>query len=318
MKPPYRITGEILNLIALISERIGEVKAAHLHKLPTELRKKNRVKTIQSSLEIEGNTLNTEQITAILENKRVIGPSKDIIEVKNAIQVYNQLDEFDPFSIDSFCQAHQILMYGLVESAGQIRKSSVGIMKGSELAHLAPSGEMVFPLMIDLFGYLKNNEDLVLIKGCVFHYELEFIHPFVDGNGRMGRLWQTLLLKKKYPVFEFLPVETIIKRRQAEYYDALGNSDKSGESTIFIEFMLGVILESLEDLLKTQTASLTSFDRISHYHSVIKTDFFSRKDYLQNFREISTATASRDLKLAFENGLIEKKGEKNATRYKFK
>jgi len=318
MKPPYKITGKILKLIAAISEKIGEVKSAHLNKPPTELRKKNRVKTIHSSLEIEGNTLTIEQITAILENRRVIGPKKDILEVKNAIAVYDNLDKFNPFSFNSFCEAHGMLMNGLIESAGRLRSKSVGIIKGSEVTHVAPPSEMLNPLMNDLFDYLTNDHDLTLIKSCVFHYEMEFIHPFEDGNGRMGRLWQTLILKSSYPVFEYLPIETIIKERQEKYYEALGKSDNTGESTLFIEFMLEIILESLVELLNIQNVSLLNIDRINLFKSIIKMDYFSRKDYLKNFREISTATASRDLQFAVENGFIEKIGDKNATRYRYK
>ena len=318
MNPPYKITGKILKLVASISEKIGVVNAAHLNKPPTALRKKNRIKTIHSSLEIEGNTLTIEQITAILENKRVIGPKKDILEVKNAIAVYDYLDKLDPYKFESFCEAHGILMGGLIESAGKLRSKSVGIVKGSALAHIAPPSEMLKPLMNDLFDYLKNDEDLVLIKSCVFHYEMEFIHPFIDGNGRMGRLWQTLILRDSYPVFEYLPMETLIKERQEHYYESLGKSDNTGESTVFIEFMLEIILGSLEELLSIQNVSLTNIDRINLFRSIVKNDYFSRKDYLKNFREISSATASRDLNFAVENGMLEKIGDKNTTRYKYK
>lgn len=318
MKPPYKITGKILRLISSISEKIGEVNSAHLNKPPTELRKKNRIKTIHSSLEIEGNTLTIEQITAIIENKRVIGPKKDILEVKNAIAVYDKLDSLNPYNFDSFCAAHGMLMNGLVESAGRLRSKSVGIVKDAELAHVAPPCEMLKPLMNDLFDYLKNDEDLILIKSCVFHYEMEFIHPFIDGNGRMGRLWQTLILKDAYPVFEFLPIESLIKERQEQYYESLGKSDNTGESTVFIEYMLEIILESLQELLSIQNVSLTNVDRIILFKSIVKNDFFTRKAYLNNFREISSATASRDLKFAVENGLIEKMGDKNTTRYRYK
>ena len=317
MKPPYQITGKILSLVASISEKIGEVNSAHLNRPPTELRKKNRIKTIQSSLEIEGNTLTIEQITSIIENKHVIGPKKDILEVKNAIAVYNFIDKLDPYSFKSFCNAHAILMEGLIESPGKLRSKSVGIVKGSEVAHIAPQGEMLKPLMTDLFNYLKTDEDLALIKSCVFHYELEFIHPFLDGNGRMGRLWQTLILMNKYPVFEFLPIETVIKEKQKKYYEALGKSDNAGQSTMFVEFMLEVIQESLEDLLKTQNVALTNLDRIKLYKSIIKEDYFTRKEYLRHYKEISAATASRDLKYGVENGLLEKTGDKNTTRYLF-
>lgn len=318
MKPPYKITGKILKLIASISEKIGEVKSAHLNKPPTELRKTNRIKTIQSSLEIEGNTLTIEQITAIIENKRVIGPIKDIMEAKNAVAVYDYLDKLNPYDFESFCTAHGILMNGLIESAGRLRNKPVGIVKGSDVTHIAPPSEMIKPLMNDLFDYLRNEDDLVLIKSCVFHYEMEFIHPFIDGNGRMGRLWQTLILKESYPVFEYLPIEALIKERQEQYYDSLGKSDNSGESTVFIEFMLEIILKSLIDLLNIQNVSLSNMDRIGLFKPLIKNDFFTRKEYLKNFREISSATASRDLRFALDNGLIEKTGDKNTTRYRFK
>lgn len=318
MKPPYSITGKILKLVALISEKIGEVNSAHLTKPPTELRKKNRIKTIHSTLEIEGNTLTIEQITAIIENKRVIAPKKDILEVKNAIEVYNYLNKLNPYSFESFCEAHGVLMNGLITSAGKLRNKSVGIVKGSDIAHIAPPSEMLKPLMNDLFDYLKNDDDLLLIKSCVFHYEMEFIHPFIDGNGRMGRLWQTLILKEAYPVFEFLPLETVIKERQEKYYEALGKSDDTAQSTLFVEFMLEIILESLNDLLSIQNISLLNIDRITLFKSIIKEGYFSRKDYLKNYREISTATASRDLQYGVENGIIEKFGDKNITRYKYR
>lgn len=318
MKPPYQITGKILKWVALISEKTGEINSIHLSKPPTELRKKNRIKTIQSSLEIEGNTLTIEQITSIIENKRIIGPEKDILEVKNAIAVYNHLDKLNPYSLDSFCEAHGILMNGLTESAGKLRNTSVGIAKGSQITHIAPPSSRVKSLLNDLFDYLSNDDDIILIKSCVFHYEMEFIHPFTDGNGRMGRLWQTVILKDVYPVFEFLPIETLIKKRQEKYYEVLGISDNTGESTLFIEFMLEIILESLEELLNTQNINLTNIDRINFFKSIVKTDYFTRQEYLKNFREISPATASRDLKFAVDNGIIEKQGDKNTTKYRYK
>ncbi|WP_206513705.1 Fic family protein [Pseudoflavitalea rhizosphaerae] len=318
MQPPYNITSAILQLVATISEKIGEINATHLHKPPAELRKSNRIKTIQASLEIEGNTLSIEQITAIVENKRVLGPQKDILEVKNAIVVYEKLNEFNPNSIQSLLHAHNLLMKGLIDKSGKLRTKSVGIVKGSDITHIAPPGEMVKPLMNDLFGYLKSSKDLALIKSCVFHYELEFIHPFMDGNGRIGRLWQTVILKHQYPVFEYLPIETIVKQRQQQYYEALSKSDKSGNSTIFIEFMLGIILESLEELLSQQNRTLLSSDRVLVFSSIAGKKAFTRKEYLRHFKEISQATASRDLKEAVEEGVLKKTGEKNKTNYTFK
>lgn len=318
MKPPYEINNKILSLVASISEKIGEVNAVHLNRPPKELRKKNRIKTIQSSLEIEGNTMTVEQVTDLLNNNRVLAPQKDIIEVKNAIAVYNQLQKFNVYNLKALCRAHQILMKGLVENPGKLRTKTVGIVKGSDIAHIAPPGNMVFPLMTDLFKYLKNDDDLILIKSCVFHYELEFIHPFVDGNGRMGRLWQTMILKEHSPIFDFLPIESLVKSRQQEYYEVLGASDKIGSATPFIEFMLDIIKDALEELLKEQNISLTGKDRILIFKDSIGNQKFSRQDYLRSFKDISQATASRDLKVAAENGVIEKFGDKRTTKYKYK
>src|SRR5690554_2359505 len=210
-----------------------------------------------------------------------------------------------------------MLMNGLVESAGRLRSKSVGIVKGAELAHVAPPCEMLKPLMNDLFDYLKNDEDLILIKSCVFHYEMEFIHPFIDGNGRMGRLWQTLILMEKHPLFEFLPFETLISNDQEKYYKALSESDKSGQSTKFIEYMLNVIDTSLSELLNFSNRTLNEEDRLEYFVSLNKTEF-SRKDYMTIFKDISSATASRDLKKGVELALFEKFGERNKTIYRLK
>jgi cell filamentation protein, protein adenylyltransferase len=317
LKPPYSISSLIINRIASISEKIGKIKSAHLSKPPTELRRKNRIKTIQSSLEIEGNTLTVEQITAILENKRVLAPYKDIIEVQNAIKAYDHFDSYNANSLKSLCKAHKILMEGLVERPGELRTKSVGIMKGPKVVHIAPPGEMVKPLMDDLFSYLKNDEDLLLIKSCVFHYEFEFIHPFMDGNGRMGRLWQTVILKNYDPVFAYLPIETLVKERQADYYSTLNASDNTGSSTLFIEFMLEIIDDSLEALLHIQNIPLTDRDRVDLFRDFIKDNLFTRQEYLRFFKTISPSTASRDLRMAVENKLILKSGDKRTTTYRY-
>ncbi|SHI47199.1 Fic family protein [Mesonia phycicola] len=317
MKPPYEITSSILKLITVISEKIGEVNANLLNRPSPKLRKQNRIKTIHSSLKIEGNTLTEEQITALVENKRVIGPKKDVIEVLNAIKIYENLDDYNPSSEKSFLKAHQNLMEGLIGNSGKYRKQGVGIVKGSKLEHLAPPFENVAFLMKDLFKYLKKSDEIELIKSCVFHYEMEFIHPFLDGNGRMGRLWQTLILMEKYPIFEFLPFETLISNDQGKYYKALAESDKSGKSTKFIEYMLNVIDISISQLLDFNNRTLNEKDRLEYYVSLNKTKF-TRKDYMDIFKDISSATASRDLKKGVELNLFEKIGEKNKTIYRLK
>jgi len=318
MKPPYQITTRILEQITSIAEKIGEINASYLYKPPTELRKKNRIKTIQSSLEIEGNSLSLNQVTAILDNKKVIAPKKDILEVKNAIKTYESLGSYNYTSLTSFCKAHATLMNGLIENEGKIRTKSVGILKGSKVTHIAPPGDIVKSLVRELFDYLKKENDILLIKSCVFHYEIEFIHPFMDGNGRIGRLWQTLILKQYSPVFEFLPIESLIKAKQNDYYRILGESDNKGDSTGFIEFMLQIINESLEELLKNQIVNLTTKDRLAIFKEKTGKSGFKRQDYLRHFKDISTATASRDLKLAVDSGLLDKSGDKRTTSYKFK
>ena len=314
-KPPYEITPKILKLISKISEKIGAINANFLDKPSPKLRKQHRIKTIHSSLKIEGNTLTESQITALIENRRVVGPKKDVIEVLNAIKIYNNLKDYNLKSEKSFLKAHKTLMNGLIENEGKYRKQGVGIVKGSKVEHIAPPFENVPYLMKNLFEYLKKSDEIALIKSCVFHYEMEFIHPFIDGNGRMGRLWQTLILMDTYPVFEFLPFETIISKDQKQYYKALTLSDKEGKSTKFIEYMLHVIDVSISNLLNFNNRTLTEKDRLD-YFVLLNKAIFTRKDYMGVFKGISSATASRDLKKGIELKLFEKEGEKNKTIYK--
>jgi Fic family protein len=315
MNPPYEITPKIVQLITSISEKIGEINATYLNRPSPKLRKQNRIKTIHSSLKIEGNSLTEEQVTALLDKKRIIGPKKDVLEVLNAIEIYENLEKYNPNDEKSFLKAHQDLMTDLIEDAGKYRKQSVGIVKGSQIEHLAPSFENVPFLMKDLFKYLKESEEIGLIKSCVFHYEMEFIHPFLDGNGRMGRLWQTLILMEKYPIFEFLPFETMIINDQEKYYKALAQSDKIGKSTKFIEYMLNVIDSSINKLLDFNNRTLNEQDRLDYFISLNKNEF-SRKDYMNVFKDISSSTASRDLKKGLELNVFKKIGEKNKTKYK--
>lgn len=315
MKPPYTISPSILNLVASISLKIGEASAHYLDKKSPQLRKANRIKTIQATLGIEGNTLNESQVQAIDEGKLLLGFERDQKEVQNAIALYARWDEFDPSKRASFLNAHLLLMQGLVTNPGEYRNRSVGITKGKTLTHIAPPAERVFYLMDDLFDYVARDPDPLLIKSCVFHYELEFIHPFLDGNGRMGRFWQSLLLSKSHPIFEFLPFETIIAASQSAYYQALAKSDACAQSTLFIEYMLGVLDQSLANLLNTTNVVLSETERIEYFIFIGMKDF-SRKDYQRVFKNLSTATASRDLKKGVELALFSTYGERNATRYR--
>lgn len=314
MNPPYEITTAIFRLVASISEKLGVAKALYVDRPKPQLRKRNKIKTIYSSLKIEGNSLSEEQITAILDNKRVIGPREDILEVKNAIQVYERLTSYKATSIKSFLSAHKTLMDGLIERPGQFRTSGVGIVQGSKVAHLAPPAANVGFLMNDLFKYLKESDELVLIKSCVFHYKAEFIHPFMDGNGRMGRLWQSVILIQENLVFEYLPFENLISQNQDAYYEALGKSDKAGKFTQFIEYILGIIDTSLEDLLSFSNRPLSTSDRLNYFAS-LKIDSFSRKDYMNVFKDISSATASRDLKEGIEQEVFSRSGDKRNAVY---
>ena len=317
MKPPYEVSKQILSLVAEVSEKVGEINAAKLDKPSAKLRRSNRIKTIQSSLAIEGNQLSEAQITDLIENKRVLAPQKDILEVKNAIELYDRMAEFDAYSVSSLLEAHEILMRGLVDSPGRFRTASVGILKGQEVGHLAPPGPRVPSLMDDLVEYLVSDADILLIKSCVFHYEFEFIHPFLDGNGRMGRFWQTMILREYSPVYEYLPVEALVRDRQSEYYDALERSDKAGESTSFVEFMLDIINQALGDVLRTQRVTLTGPDRLDRFRDRIGSLSFTRQDYLRANKQISPATASRDLRLAVEMGLVVMQGDKRTAVYRF-
>lgn len=312
----YEGTSQIINLSTEIGKLLGIVDAVHLRKPTTRLRKANRIKSIQSSLWIEGNSLSEVQVSDIIENKRVLGTEKDIKEVKNAIEVYDNLGEFKFDSLKSYLKAHKILMKGLRDDPGKFRTKGVGIFKGEKVAHVAPPAWNVENLMQELFHYLKKSKDNLIIKSCVFHYEMEFIHPFMDGNGRMGRLWQTVILMKENPVFEFLPIEHEIRIEQQEYYDALGKSDREGICTIFVEFMLEKIKTSLNQLISGQRNILSDEERIKYFWSNFTGKEFARKDYLEMFKEISLPTATRDMKKGIEMNLWEKVGDNRTTKYR--
>ncbi len=314
----YEGTPKIINLSTEIGRLLGVVDATHLRKPQTELRKKNKVKTIRASLAIEGNTLSEEQITAIIDHKRVIGPAKDIKEVENAIRVYDHLSNFDPFSKESYLEAHRQLMSGLVDMPGHFRTGSVGVIQGDRIAHLAPPGWNVDNLMTNLFEYLEKGEDNLIIKSCVFHYEMEFIHPFLDGNGRMGRLWQTVILMRVNPVFEYLPIEQEIKKSQEEYYNVLSQCDKEGLSTKFVEYLLDKINLTLAELVDTQRDNFTDIERLNYFLDQTDTVEFTRRDYLRMFPKISSATATRDLRKGVEEGILTRKGSDRITRYQKK
>src|SRR3989339_20086 len=317
--PPFTITAKIVNLCSEITRLLGQFEGLKVPVPQPQLREQSRIKTIYSSLAIEGNRLTEQQVTNIINSKRVVGPQKDILEVKNAIKAYDLIRTYKVGRLGSLLKAHTLMMNGLTDDAGSLRSRNVGIFKGAEVAHLAPKYQMVPKLMADLFAFLKKKDDLhALIKSCVFHYEFEFIHPFSDGNGRIGRLWQTAILSNFHPLFEYIPVESIVRLKQKQYYQVLGQADQSGDSTQFIEFMLKVIYQAVEDLLvniKPQTQTTQSRLALAQDHFQNKT--FSRKDYVAFHKDISTATASRDLLFGAKHKIIKKSGSRALTRYLF-
>lgn len=318
-KPPFIITPTILNLIAGIQEILGELKAISGERPSIKLRRENKIKTIKHSLAIEGNDLSEEQITALLDNKRVIGPEKQIREVINALKLYDELEKINPLNQKHLLQAHSTLMKGLVLKPGTYRSGNVGIIKGKKISHVAPQAKHVANLMQNLFSFVKANKEIsFLLKACIFHYELEFIHPFEDGNGRMGRLWQLLLLMRHSSVFEYISVETLIHKRQQGYYKVLEASDKVGDSTQFVEFSLELILQALTSFQEDyRPAKSTTETRLSKARVHFVNQNFTRKDYMQLHKDISSATASRDLASAVKGKSLVMKGEKALAVYKF-
>jgi len=319
-RPPFKITPSILRKSQEISRELGALKGYKMTQAPLKLRRTHNIRTIQASLSIEGNTLSIDQMTDLLEDKRVIGPFKDILEAKNAIHVYSDLKKFNPLMTKNLLKAHGILMTNLIEGQGKWRTGEVGIFKGKEISHVAPPAKRVPTLMEELFDFIKNDQDFPwLLKACIFHYEFEFIHPFTDGNGRMGRLWQQLLLMKEDSVFEFIPVEVLIKNHQDDYYKALETSDALGESTPFVEFSINIIHQSLIDYSTTISSVIQDqSSRLFYTKSNLQKTWFSRKDYLLLHKNISSATASRDLLEGVKEGTLIKKGEKNQMLYSFK
>ncbi|SHN67504.1 Fic family protein [Desulfovibrio litoralis] len=243
--PPFTITSAILHLIADISEAVGRISVQTNDVLDLRLRRLNRIRTIQGSLAIEGNTLSEEQITAILDGQHVIAPPREIQEARNAILAYDHLEQWNPKQEKDLLQAHNILMAGLLDDHGKHRQGGVGVMSGSKVLHMAPPPARVPFLMGDLFQWLQTTEHHPLISSSVFHYEFEFIHPFADGNGRIGRLWQTLILFHWNPIFLRIPVESLVYAHQQDYYKALQQSTNQGEVTPFLEFMLSMIRDAV-------------------------------------------------------------------------
>lgn len=304
--PPFTITEEIASLVADIAEMIGRLAAMADH-LPTpHLRKANRIKTIQSSLAIENNSLSIEQVTAILEGKRVMGAPNEIQEVKNAIDAYNLLLELNPYKEKDLLRAHKLMMADLVRENGCYRQGGVGVFDGEKCIHLAPPAQRVPILMAELLDWVKKTKVHPLIKSCVFHYEFEFIHPFADGNGRMGRMWQTLLLMQWNPIFAWIPVETIVKEHQQEYYDVIAQSDSEANSTPFIAFMLRCLKQALKEMKESnQKGNHKSNQKI--LMAMRENPLITIKE-LQEITGLSESGVKKNIRQMREGGIVSRVG----------
>jgi len=297
-KPPFEITTAILDEIAEIAELVGRVNASPSLSTNPTLRRTNRIRTIYSSLAIEQNTLSLEQVTAVLSGKHVIAPPKDIAEVKNAYEIYEMMDTLNPYSVDDLLNAHGVMTRDLVEESGCFRSRPVGVVdKQGNVLHFGTLPDYVPGLVMELLDWVRDSDFHMLIKSCVFHYELELIHPFADGNGRIGRLWHTLLLTQWKPMFAWLPVESIIRDRQDEYYHAINRSNNEAESTAFIEFMLSAIKEALLEAVQVGITENMSTEEQRRYQIE---RFLKRNGTITNadVREmlgVSSATANRIL-----------------------
>lgn len=311
-KPPFEITNAIINYVAEIAELVGKLTSTSPLSVSPTLRRANRIRTIHGSLAIEQNTLSPEQVTAVLNGKQVLASPKDIAEVKNAYEIYERLDELDPYSVDDLLTAHGIMTRGLAEESGTFRSSPVGVVdQEGHVLHFGTLPQYVPGLVTELLDWVKNSDIHMLIRSCVFHYEFKLIHPFADGNGRVGRLWHSLLLSKWNSAFAWLPVESTIHDRQQEYYEAINASNDAGESTGFVEFMLSTIKASLIDAIKTSDEmSDGKIDKTAMRWKLIE-EFLKTHNYIMNadVRElcgVSAATANRVLKIYEETGKIQR------------
>ena len=309
-KPPFEITTSMLDEIAQIAELVGHVNAGEGMSTNPTLRRSNRIRSIYSSLAIEQNTLSLEQVTAVLNGKRVLAPPRDIAEVKNAYEIYEMMDRLDPYSVDDLLNAHGVMTRGLVEESGCFRSGPVGVVdREGNILHFGTLPDYVPGLVTELLEWVRTSDFPMLIKSCVFHYELELIHPFADGNGRIGRLWHTLLLTKWKPMFAWLPVESIIHDRQEEYYAAINRSNYEGESTVFISFMLSAIKEALQEALQTSgTAEKMTTDELRWFkieRFLKKNGTITNGDVRAMFA-VSAATANRILAKLTEEGKLTK------------
>lgn len=308
-KPPYTITNEILALVASISEKTGKLTAYRSLETKPNLRRNNRIKSVHSSLKIESNTLPEGSVRAVLNNRTVIGPKKEIQEVKNAFAAYDEIGTADPYSLSDLKRLHGMMTYLTVEESGIFRRGAEGVFDGDRCIFMAPPPELVPSLMESLFGWMKQNSKTVhpLILSCVFHYEFVFIHPFRDGNGRMARLWQTILLARWNPLFQYIPIESQIEKFQEGYYQAIALCNAKGSSTDFIQFMLSRIDEVLDEVWTQSNQDGAVSESVRRLLSVMEYDTPYTANALLGLLHLKTKEALRRSYLgpAIEAGLVE-------------
>ena len=325
--PPFDITNIMLDRISSIMKKIGKLdNYKDLNKMPV-LRRNNRIRSIHSSLAIEANSLSFDQVKDIIDGKKVIGPQDEIQEVKNAYEAYKLIKEVNQYSIKDLKKVHGVMTYLTVDESGEFRKGNEGVFdeKGNCI-HVCPPPEQVDELMKQLFKWMEDNNGIVhpLILSSVFHYEFVFIHPFKDGNGRIARLWQNVILSNWEEIFEYVPIESQIKKYQEEYYSSIANCDHNGDSTEFIEFMLKMIDETLEDLMEStsvQASHISSY--VNKLLDVMETGVAMTTSELMEKLDMKSRISFRDnyLNPALENGLIkmtnpDKPTSKNQMYYK--
>lgn len=314
--PPFTVSAKAIGLVSDISIRLTKLTIGGSPPSPM-LRRANMIKSIQSSLAIENNSLTVSQVTDVIDGKKVLGNPREIQEVKNAFDCYDRLLEIDPYSIDDLLSIHGTMMRYLLDDAGRFRSGGVGIYAGEELIHMAPPADLVPSLMADLFDWLRNSEDHPLIKGCVFHYEFEFIHPFSDGNGRTGRLWHTAIMASWIPEMAWVPVESVVRERQSGYYDAIAASTSAADSGPFIDFMLEAIRDALDDVAKASgTYGVELNPTENHLLGMIRTGTYTNASEAARVLSVSERTISRALKSLKDKGLIEREGPRKNGRWR--
>ncbi|MBQ9900365.1 MAG: Fic family protein [Acholeplasmatales bacterium] len=307
-KPPFTITNKMLNYSMSITEKLGKITTYESLKRMPILRRNNKIKSIHSSLVIEANSLSLDQVKDVIAGKKVIGPQKEIQEVKNAYEAYNKINEFNGYKESDLLKAHSILTYLIEDKPGKYRNHGEGVFDGDKIIFFAPPEDLVPKLMADLFEWVNNDKETpILIKSCIFHYEFVYIHPFGDGNGRTARLWQNVLLTSWNPLFEFIPIESQIKKYQSDYYKVIDISNKNGDSNVFIEFMLKMIDETLDEVLLSVTKESKNIsDQVNRLLEVMDDDIpLSANEIMERLGIKSKETLRASyLNPALDNGLI--------------